>query len=109
MPSLIPVDPDECAGSYDGLAGLEDVDHERFYAEREAALGLCPPQLHLYRTVFRALDSWGRRVDERVELAGVVIPPLPLGSMVVAGRLPATMRAVPEIAFRALNMDVYLC
>jgi hypothetical protein len=47
-------------------------------------------------------------MDERVELAGVQMPPLPLGSVVVAGQLPATLRAVPAAAFGVLDMNVDL-
>jgi hypothetical protein len=48
-------------------------------------------------------------MDERVELAGVQMPPLPLGRMVVAGQLSATMRAVPAAALGMLDVDVDLC
>jgi len=47
-------------------------------------------------------------MDQRVELAGVEMPPLPLGGVVVAGQLTATMRAVPVAAFGVLKLDVDL-
>jgi hypothetical protein len=56
-----------------------------------------------------ALDPRDTGMHERVELAGVEMPPLPLGSMVVAGQLSATMRAVPAAALAMLDVDVDLC
>jgi hypothetical protein len=47
-------------------------------------------------------------MDQRVELAGVEMPPLPLGGMVVASQLTATLRAVPATAFWVLDVDVDL-
>jgi hypothetical protein len=43
-----------------------------------------------------------------MELAGVQMPPLPLGSMVVAGQLSATMRTVPATAFGMLDVNMDL-
>ena len=108
VPGLIPTDADEGAGSLHGLTGLEAVDHEPLHEQREAAVGLCPRHLDLYHSVLRALDPWNTGMDERVELAGVQMPPLPLGGVVVAGQLPATMRAVPAADFRVLEMNVDL-
>ena len=45
-------------------------------------------------------------MDERMELAGVEMPPLSLGGVVVAGQFTATLRAVPAAAFRVLDVDV---
>jgi hypothetical protein len=47
-------------------------------------------------------------MDQRVELAGVEMPPSPLGCMVVAGQLTATMWPVPAAAFGMLDVDVDL-
>jgi hypothetical protein len=106
VPGLIPTVADERAGTLNGLTGLEDVEHEPLHEQREAAVGLCPRHRDLYHSVLQALDPWNTCMDERVELAGVQMPPLPLGGVVVAGQLPATMRAVAAAAFRMLEMNV---
>jgi len=108
VPRLIPVDTDERAGSLHRLAGLEDIDHEPFHEQGEAAVGLRPRHLDLHHSVLRALDPWNTGMDQRVELAGVEMPPLPLGGVVVAGQLTATMRAVPAAALGMLDVNVDL-
>ena len=47
-------------------------------------------------------------MDQRVELAGVEMPPLPLGGMDVASQITATLRAIPATAFWVLDVDVDL-
>jgi hypothetical protein len=90
VPSLIPGDADERAGSLHGLAGLEGIDYEPLHEQSEAAVRLGPRNLDLHNSVLRALDPWNTGMDECVELAGVEMPPLPLGGVVVAGQLTAT-------------------
>ena len=58
--------------------------------------------------MLRALDPWDTSGDQRVELKGVEIPPLPLGCMVVAGQLTTTLRAVLGAAFGVLDLDADL-
>jgi hypothetical protein len=106
VPGLVPGDADERAGSLHGLARLKDIDHEPLHEEREAAVRLRPRHLDLHHSVLRALDPWDTGMDERVELAGVEMPPLPLGGVVVAGQFAATMRAVPAAAIPMLDVDV---
>ena len=108
MPCLIPGDADEGAGSLHGLAGLEDVDHEPLHEQSEAAVGLRPRNLDLHHSVLGALNPRDPGMDQRMELAGVQMPPLPLGSMVVAGQLSATMRTVPATAFGMLDVNMDL-
>jgi len=109
VPSLIPGDADKGAGSLHGLARLEDVDHKPLHEKSEAAVGLRPRNLDLHHSVLGALDPRDTGMDERVELAGVEMPPLPLGRMVVAGQLSAAMRAAPAAALGMLDVDVDLC
>ncbi|GDX97244.1 hypothetical protein LBMAG47_29090 [Planctomycetia bacterium] len=71
-------------------------------------MGLCTRHLDLHHSVLRALDPWDTGMDQRVELAGVEMLPLPLGGVVVAGQLTATMRADPAAAFGVLNVDMDL-
>jgi hypothetical protein len=47
-------------------------------------------------------------MDERVELAGVQMLPLPLGGVVVAGQFPAILLTVPAAPFGMLEMNVDL-
>ena len=108
MPCLIPGDADEGAGSLHGLAGLEDVDHEPLHEQSEAAVRLRPRHLDLHHSMLGALDPRDTGMHERVELAGVEMPPLPLGSMVVAGQLSASMRTVPATAFGMLDVNMDL-
>lgn len=59
-------------------------------------------------TCLSSTDPRDASVDNRVELACVEVPPLPIGGMVVAGQLTATLRAGPAAAFRMLDVDVNL-
>ena len=108
VPGLIPGDANERAGSIHVMAGLENVDHQTFHEQGEAAVRLRPRNHDLYRFVLRALGPWDEGMDDCVELAGVEMPPLSLGGMVVAGQFTATLRAVPAAAFGMLDLVVDL-
>ena len=71
-------------------------------------MGLCPRHPGPQHSVLRAPDPWNTGMDERVELAGVQMPPLPLRRVVVAGQLPARLRAAPAAAFGVLDMKLNL-
>ena len=71
-------------------------------------MGLCPRHPGPQHSVLRAPDPWNTGMDERVELAGVQMPPLPLRGLIAAGQLPATLRAVPAAAFGVLDMKLNL-
>jgi len=85
---------------------LEDVDPQPLHERAEAAVGLRPRHLDLHHSELRAFDPRITGMDQRAELAGIEMAPLPLGRLVVAGHLTATMRAVPTAAFGMLDVHV---
>jgi len=71
----------------------------------DAAVGLRPRPLHLRHSMLRVLDAQDACMHECLELEGVEMPPLSLGSMVVAGQLTATLRTRPTAAVRMIDVD----
>jgi hypothetical protein len=105
VPCRPPGDVDKNTCLRHRLAGLEDVEHESLHRQREAVVRLRPRHVHRHDAVLGALDSQELCPHERLELAGLPLPPRPLRGLVVTGQSLMAARARPHVAFGVLDAE----
>ena len=105
-PRLVPADPQQPAGPLHRLALQQHVDHEPLKEDCEPAPRLGPRGFNLHDAVLRTVDPRQPRLEERLELARVQVPPRPLRAVVVHRQLPLTVRTPPPHVGRMLHTDL---
>jgi hypothetical protein len=108
VPCLTPgvVDKNTCPRHR--LAGLEDVEQESLHRQSEVVVRLRPRHAHRHDAVLGALDSQELCPNERLELAGLPLPPRRLRGLVAAGQSLMAVRARPHVAFGVLDAELDL-
>ena len=102
---LEPAQAQQIPGVLDAPRGLENPYRERLEEKREARSLLRPGKLDDLDLVVCALHARRLRVDQRLELHRVEMPPCPLGLLVVKRHQPSAYRANRGV-LRILQPDV---
>jgi hypothetical protein len=91
---LVPTQP-ELIGDGFLTGGLEPIDGQSFKQSREPAGWFGPRKLYSTRAMLRAVAAWRLRMQNRLVLTGVQMPPPALGLMVVERARFAALRTGP--------------
>ena len=105
-PPFIPGDARDATRPDDRTALLDQINDQPLHQQREATPRLRPGHRHLPHAVRRAVDARHPGVQERLELAGIEMPPHPLLRVVVTRQRLRALRARPPGGVAMLRPQV---
>src|SRR5690606_12029540 len=93
---------------FDRLGRQQHIDRKSLEQQRKATSLLGPRELHLFHSMFRAVDAGWACMQKCLELHRVQVPPAAFGSMIVASQFLATLRTAKlgPLRLRDTNLDL---